>query len=128
MKTNTHTIFFRLLALLLTLFSATASFGQNGDWSAYKASRYESGSGTSADPYIIKTAEQLAYLAAQVTSGKDKTACFQLGANIDLGSHYWIPIGNLSTGNGNNFAGTFDGKGYAICNMTVKWEDYSLHY
>ena len=98
------------------------AWGQTGNWTDYKASGYASGSGTVADPYVIKTAEQLAYFSAQVTSGKDKSVYVNLGADIDLIRHYWMPIGNLDTNSGNNFSGTFDGNGHVIKNMTVAWE------
>ena len=114
----------KLLAIITVLFAlATPSaWAQSGNWDAYQATAYDSGSGTADAPYIIKTAGQLAYFAARVTSGQDKTACFKLGANIDLSDHFWVPIGNTITKNENNFSGTFDGDGYVISGMTIKWE------
>ena len=114
----------KLLAIITVLFAlATPSaWAQSGNWDAYKAAAYDSGSGTADAPYIIKTAEQLAYFAARVTSGQDRTACFKLGANIDLSEHFWVPIGKTATDDSNNFSGTFDGDGYVISGMTIKWE------
>lgn len=41
-------------------------------------------------------------------------------ANIDLKGKTWLPIGQTTYGTGSNvFAGTFDGHGYTISNMTV---------
>lgn len=120
MKAVLHT---RLLTLMFMLMTLTTSWAQSGNWDAYKATAYDSGSGTTDDPYIIKTAAQLAYFAARVTSGQaDKSACFKLGASIDLSEHFWVPIGNTITKNVNNFSGTFDGDGYVISGMTIKWE------
>ena len=114
---KTFTLFFAFL-----LGMTQTAWGQSGNWTDYKATGYESGSGTAADPYIIKTAEQLAYFSARVTSGNDKSVYVKLGANIDLSEHFWVPIGNTTSTNGNNFSGTFDGDGYYINNMTVQWE------
>ena len=114
----------KLLAIITVLFAlATPSaWAQSGNWDSYKAASYDSGSGTADAPYIIKTAEQLAYFAARVTSGQDKTACFKLGASIDLSEHFWVPIGKATSDDGNNFSGTFDGDGNVISGMTVKWD------
>ncbi len=112
---KTFTLFFAFL-----LGMTQTAWGQSGNWTDYKATGYDSGSGTAADPYIIKTAEQLAYFSARVTSGKDQSAYVYLGASIDLAEHYWIPIGTL-TKDGKAFKGVFDGRGYTISNMKVKW-------
>ena len=118
----------RLMKKVMLLFAVIVgmtqtAWGQTGNWTDNKASGYASGSGTVADPYVINSAEQLAYFAAQVTSGNaDKLKCFSLGADIDLKDHLWVPIGNPTINSGNNFSGTFDGNGHVIKNMTVGWE------
>lgn len=118
------TLHIKLLAIITVLFALAipSAWAQTGNWDVYKATAYDSGSGTESDPYLIKTAEQLAYFAARVTNGQDMKACFKLGANIDLSDHFWVPIGKTATDDGNNFSGTFDGHGYVISGMTVKWE------
>lgn len=118
------TLHIKLLAIITVLFALAipSAWAQTGNWDVYKATAYDSGSGTAYAPYIIKTAEQLAYFAARVTSGQDRTACFKLGANIDLSDHFWVPIGKTATDDSNNFSGTFDGDGYVISGMTIKWE------
>ena len=115
----------RMIKKVMLLFAVIVgmtqtAWGQTGNWTDCKASGYASGSGTAADPYVIKTAEQLAYFSAQVTSGKDKSVYVNLGADIDLSGHFWVPIGALKK-DGNAFTGVFDGKGYKISNMTVVW-------
>ncbi|WP_279385509.1 GLUG motif-containing protein, partial [Clostridium minihomine] len=73
-----------------------------------------SGTGTSSDPYIITSADQLASIS---TTGLGK--CYKLGNNIDLSSYKdWTPIGNTSK----PFTGTFDGDGYTISNLTIGTE------
>ena len=126
MKISTiHSIrlkFISVMALLLT--AANMTMAQTGNWSSYKASGYDSGSGTQSDPYIIKTAEQLAYYASRITSQKDQTAYVELGDHIDLQGHWWVPIGSNDSNNPNVFKGSFDGKGYFISNMKCDWGAY----
>ena len=96
---------------------------------------FASGAGTSANPFVIETAEQLAAFAEAVDAGstfRGKTVA--LGADIDLaGIESWNPIG-AETGSkaGANpsltsyeetdpvFNGVFDGQGHAVKNMTIK--------
>jgi len=82
------------------------------------------GSGTEAEPYIIKTPEDLSDIR------NDMGAYYKLGADIDLaGYDYdgagpdtggWKPIGNSSF---NAFTGTLNGNGFAILNMTINRPD-----
>ena len=124
MKRNTIScIKYKLLTLIVLLFAMTQNaLAQSGNWDNYRATSYDSGSGTQASPYIIKTAEQLAYFAYRVKSGQDKTAYVELGDDIDLSSHWWIPIGDRTGNNSSNgFQGYFDGKGYTISNLKREW-------
>ena len=112
---------FAVITLLFALATPTA-WAQTGNWDTYKATAYASGSGTAADPYIINTAEQLAYFAYMVKNSTNYLGkYFQLGDNIDLSEHYWIPIGKATKDDNRNFRGVFDGKGYTISTMTVEW-------
>ncbi len=100
---------------------------QNVDvWDGTVADAFDGGSGSESDPYSIKDAESLAYLAAVVNSGKGAGETsfagkyFRLDCNIDLAGIPWTPIGNLYEGwvtNSVYFAGTFDGNGYAVYNL-----------
>ena len=133
MKISTiHSIrlkFIAIMALLLTF--AHGALAQSGSWtdSSNMASGYDSGAGSQTDPYVIKTASQLAYFANQVKGGKDRYAYVTLGADIDLAGHWWTPIGPY---NGNNkpggcFEGVFDGKGYTISNLNCNWGNISVN-
>ncbi len=82
--------------------------------SQYVASSYASGSGTQSDPYIIKTAGQLGKLSLDSQSSYFNGTYFKLGANIDLGTHRWEPIGDIY-----EFKGIFDGNMCTISNMRV---------
>ena len=115
------------MLLILLVASAQGAWAQSGEWKDYAASGYASGSGTKADPYVIKTAAQLAYFAKEVSTQKNVSVgkYYILGSNIDLSTHYWNAIGDGNGNNGENldyrFKGNFDGKGYAIKNMHLQW-------
>lgn len=97
-------------------------------WVNNKASGFTSGSGTQADPWVITTPAELAFFAYQVTNNQsiNGVACvsayYSLQGDIDLKDHIWVPIGNLSTGEGKNFKGNFEGNGHVIKNMMLQWE------
>lgn len=84
-------------------------------WEDKAASSYESGNGSESNPYIIKSAEQLAYLALECKSSTLSGKYYALGASINLSGLLWNPIGN----NKFNFGGVFDGRNYTISGMTV---------
>lgn len=113
-------------------------FTKSDDWDG----SYEpfSGEGTKENPYEIKTAEQLAYLARAINgdfggeSGvryNDFTAHYELCADIYLNGHPWTPIGigasfSSTPAEGpddyyNEFAfhGIFDGKNHKISGLFI---------
>lgn len=76
------------------------------------------GEGNSNNPYIISSAEDLAYVAYMVNERGNTSfanAHYRLGANIDLAGKYWSPIGTED----NRFNGTFDYDVYKISNVSV---------
>lgn len=80
------------------------------------------GSGTSRDPYLIGTAEELQMLSNAAQKGDEPVkAYFRLSADIDLSSvcgpekGNWLPIGSDS----HPFAGRFDGAGHTISNLYI---------
>lgn len=118
------------MLLILLVVSAQGAWAQSGEWRNFAASGYASGSGTKADPWIIKTAEELAHLAYDVSNNKNASLkkYYALGADIDLGAHYWNAIGDGNNGSGNygenkeyRFKGSFDGRGHVIKNMHLQW-------
>lgn len=68
-----------------------------------------SGTGTEDDPIIIRTAEEFDDIR------NDLSAHYKLGNDIDLDYSYWNPIG----GEYEPFAGSLDGDGYAILNLSI---------
>jgi RHS repeat-associated core domain len=96
----------------LTAGTYTIYAKDNAGNEAVKVVTYSSaiGDGTESNPYVIKTAGQL----AAVSTGLGK--CYKLGNNINLsGYSNWTPIGS----NTEPFTGTFDGNGYTISNLTI---------
>ena len=92
------------------------------------------GSGTSTDPYLIKTAEDLAYFAALVNGGFTLAGkFFELTDDIDLSDvcgeekGSWTPIGTYSTETRPieeyPFSGTFDGNGHMITGLYIDSTD-----
>ena len=95
-------------------------------WDGTIADGFGGGSGTEEDPYLIYTAEQLAYLAYYINSGnKCEGVYFKLMADIDLANINWTPIGigietsNWSTSMQYSFSGIFDGNGRTVYNLNV---------
>ena len=95
------------------------------------ATAFASGTGTEADPFVIATPEQLAFLAQSVKNHETyEGKYFVLGADIDLGGKEWTPIGVFYTSNEEKenyadnapFKGSFDGKGYTVSNFVISGE------
>ena len=74
---------------------------------------FNGGDGSEGDPYIICTYEQLAMIE------DDLAVSYQLASTIDADSEDdWVPIGDADT----PFAGSLDGGGYSIRNLTMDIE------
>lgn len=74
-----------------------------------------SGSGTSADPFLIASLTDLVTFRDWVNAGHDCAGqYFKVSGDIDLASvDSWMPIGT----NANPFSGVFDGQNYTISNL-----------
>ena len=69
--------------------------------------------------YYIYSAKGLKYFANQVSGGNTYAgSTVYLCVDINLDNRDWTPIGSTS-GSASYFAGTFDGQGYSIYNMTI---------
>ena len=83
-------------------------------------SDFSGGTGTEADPYLIKTVSDLVDLSGKVnteaTYDKYATACYRLTADIDMSGKGFTPIGSSAA---LAFKGTFDGKGNQIANLSA---------
>lgn len=99
------------------------------------------GTGTSADPYVVKSPEALAWFSYQVESDNDnfKGKSVKLGGNINLmGATYggsasaplvWTPIGRnnnyVSPSIQRPYSGTVDGNGKTVSYMFCQGDGYS---
>lgn len=84
-------------------------------WDGTSSEMWTQGTGTEADPYLIETPANLAYLSAQVTAGETYAGVyFQQTEDFDLQSKTWTPIGTSTY----KFAGIYDGGNKFISNLT----------
>lgn len=100
--------------------------GASALWNGSIAPGFDGGTGTEADPYRIRTADQLAYLASSVNSGTTyEGQYFVLENDIMLNDNTadnwvrnatpWTPIGTEA----NPFKGSFDGGGHVISGVFI---------
>jgi len=104
-----------------------------GNWidTGNVAVAFAGGTGTSADPYQIATAGQLAYLAYMTNTGSSWSSVkyFIQTADIDLTAHYWTPIGTYVLGSGDYthaFKGVYNGNGKTINGLYIDSLDSSV--
>ena len=114
--------FTTILAILLTI-NAFALDVWDGT-----ASPWTQGDGTVSNPYLIETAENLAYLAEKVNEGYQAQGMevfndtyFLMTDDLDLNNINWIPIGNVNMNmEGYYFAGVFDGWYHTIDHLRIQ--------
>lgn len=94
--------------------------------------QFGGGSGTSADPYLITSAQDLKTLSDKVKEGTDYYGqYFKLTSDIDLSSvsgagNSWQPIGSYSKWSDSKpFDGNFDGGNHTVRNLYVNNQDQS---
>ena len=105
-------IFFGALAI-----GMMASAQTSGIWIDYKAESFSNKSDDNKTITIV-SAEELALLAYSIyTNGMYRDYTITLSTDLDLGGHYWIPIGDVRTNH--DFIGTFDGGNHTISNLDV---------
>ena len=78
------------------------------------------GAGTATDPYLISTADELAWLAQEVNAGRGASYNAVLCNDIDLKNEEWTPIGKNSS---YAYKDTFDGGGYTISGLKIDSTD-----
>jgi hypothetical protein len=109
-----------LFSVVVFIFCCVAPVvAQRGDWYNDEGGFKFEGSGTETDPYRISSVTALAFLAEQVNMWPGKSfhgEYFVLTDDLDLGLHYWIPIGSEAH---QPFRGLFDGNGKSIRNLFI---------
>lgn len=104
----------RLFFLCVAFMCIVSSGYAISEWDGSSTAVWTSGSGTEADPYLIESADNLAYMATQAARdgfGTYLNLKFKLTTDIDLKNHPWTPI--------SIFIGTFDGNGHVIKGLNV---------
>ena len=96
----------RFYSILLALCVSSMLFAQLSIWNG-SSDIWTKGAGTEASPYLIESAEQLAFISDMVNGGVTtyENTYFKLMTNIDLGQSAWIPI---------SFCGIIDGNNHTI--------------
>lgn len=124
----------KIIFTILSLFAFMVANAQVWDGTA-KA--WTKGSGTEADPYLIETGENLAYLAETVTDGETyEGVFFKLVNSLDMGGglHKFSPIGFFNEyadlenpgqmiDESKYFLGVFDGNGKTVDNVHIYFID-----
>ena len=86
------------------------------------------GEGTESNPYLLKNAEDVAKLAANVNYANADTSYngkyFKLMCDLNLDNKEWVGIG-FGGADSNRFEGNFDGDGHVVYNFNLKPAQYN---
>lgn len=118
MKKHVAVLIYALSVISLLLLSISGCNADKGAdvWDGSIAETFASGDGSEKDPYTIKSASQLAFLAREVNAGTDYQGKYiSLKCDLDLNGCEWTPIGNGT----NAFNGIFDGNSHTISNLKI---------
>lgn len=133
----------KIYIIVMLLMGSMIVEAQTSVWNGSRR-LWTNGEGTESSPYLIESAEHLAFLSYMVNKGLETNDLyFKLTTDIDLNGSEdqpWFPIGMGNrwfsddgcdrimdpTYNDNNaFAGHFDGGGHSIYNLYVDGLDYA---
>lgn len=115
-----------ILAIMLVALSAATlivlpASADSWDGSAV-ATAFSGGKGTEAEPYLIGSAAELAYLSAShaeiKAEGETQPVYYKLTSDINLQNNLWTPIGTSKSEN--PFTGVFDGDNHTISGLNVE--------
>ncbi|MHC1722355.1 MAG: immunoglobulin-like domain-containing protein [Aminipila sp.] len=86
--------------------------------SSVNTSKPSAGDGKNENPYVINTADELAWFAEE--ANKNLTLCAVLGADINMGgeSRSWTPIGT-GLDSQKPYIGVFDGKNHTVSGIYI---------
>ncbi len=112
-------------------YSGPITIRREDDWDGNYDNQFAAGSGTKDDPYIIKTAEQMAYVALKSTPADSADKYYKVAPYMVFNMNGLIGITMDSTAeqvrdaaegrdwinDNNKFAGNFDGNGVIIYNL-----------
>ena len=86
-------------------------------WSGKISTGFSGGDGSQAQPFLIKSGDELAYLAQQTNLSKTNTAgkFYKITSDIDLNYYPWTAIGTLAQ----PFGGMLDGNNHKIAGIQI---------
>lgn len=103
-----------IVSLLTSLLVPLPISAAESKWSGNAADKFSAGDGSEGSPFIIATAEELAYLAVSVNSGNNYFGKhIRLETDINLDSKNWTPVGYYANET-ESFNGIFDGNGHTV--------------
>jgi hypothetical protein len=93
-----------------------AGIFEAGAWTTPSSGTYDSGSGTAANPYIIKNVAQFRYFVERVAAGSSQGVYYRLDADIDFASENGTceRAGHATA----KFMGNFDGANHTLKNWS----------
>ncbi len=107
---------FLSLALFTAMILTLLAFPTSAAWDGTSASASLKGEGTQASPYLVETAEDLAFLASSVNGGNSYEGKYIVQtADIDLGGKAWTAIGTKEA----PFSGVYSGLGNKIAGFSI---------
>lgn len=105
-------------AMIVALFAFPTSAAWDGT-----ASASLKGDGTQDSPYLVETAEDLAFLAKSVNEGNTYEGKYIVQtADIDLGGKEWTPIGHQKINSAETdapFSGVYSGLGHKVTGLSI---------
>ncbi|WP_312649965.1 immunoglobulin-like domain-containing protein [Aminipila sp.] len=106
----------------INVYADEVTTGSSGNTSEPSA-----GDGSNENPYVIKTADELAWFAEE--ANKNLKLCAVLGADINMGgeSRPWTPIGT-GVDSQKPYTGAFDGKGHTVSGIYINYEGKYLGF
>ena len=118
------------LILFATMIISLFAFPTSAAWDGTSASSSLKGEGTQASPYLVETAEDLAFLAKSVNEGNSYEGKYIIQtADIDLGGKEWTPIGFQDINDAKTdgkaaapFSGVYSGLGHKVTGLSITEE------
>ena len=110
------------ILLFAAMIVAMLAFPTSAAWDG-TASASLKGDGTQDSPYLVETAEDLAFLAKSVNEGNTYEGKYIVQtADIDLGGKEWTPIGHQKINSAETdapFSGVYSGLGHKVTGLSI---------
>ena len=118
------------ILLFATMIISLFAFQTSAAWDGTSASSSLKGEGTQDSPYLVETAEDLAFLAKSVNEGNSYDGKYIIQtADIDLGGKEWTPIGFQDINDAKTdgkaaapFSGVYSGLGHKVTGLSITEE------